>query len=132
MRIVLDTNVLVSALIRPAGPPAAVLNAILDKSLLLLVDNRIMFEYEDVLERPKLAFDPDDVRSLLEFFSHEAEYVTAKPVATALPDPDDLPFYEVAVAGNTDCFVTGNTEHYPTDSLIRNPRQFLDGYLSDR
>ncbi len=109
MRVVLDTNVLVSALLSPEGPPAAIINATLDGTLTALVDNRILFEYEDVLQRERFGFNPQDVRAFLDFFRHESEYVSATPVQLTLNDPDDLPFYEVAKTAKADYLITGNT-----------------------
>lgn len=125
MRVVLDTNVLVSALLNPSGPPGLIVNAVLDGAITVLVDNRIMFEYEDVLHRSKFGFDARDVRSILEFFQHEGEYVTATPSPTTLEDPADLPFFEVAATAEADYLITGNTRHFPEEHWILSPRQFL-------
>lgn len=125
MRVVLDTNVLVSALLSPAGPPAAIVNASLDGTLAVLIDNRILFEYDDVLGRTKFRFDPRDARAFLEFFRREGEYVsaTASPVTTK--DPADLPFLEVAWAAKADYLIAGNTKHYPDRDWIVSARHFL-------
>lgn len=125
MRIVLDTNVLVSALLSPGGAPASILNAVLNGTISVLVDNRILFEYEDVLHRSKFGFESRDVRSLLEFLRHECEYVAAASTSSTLDDPADLPFYEVALSGNADYLVTGNLRHYPDEHWILSPGQFL-------
>ena len=53
MKIVLDTNVLVSSLLNPDGSPAKILNLILSEKIILLYDNRILNEYYDVLKREK-------------------------------------------------------------------------------
>jgi uncharacterized protein len=125
MRIVLDTTVLVSALLNPAGAPGSILRGVLDGQFVLLVDNRIMFEYSNVLRRPKFRFDPADVRAVLDFVEHEAEYVTAPPTNREFADPDDTPFYEVAIGGGANYLVTGNSQHFPEESLICSPSQFL-------
>ena len=54
MRIVLDTNVLVSGLLNPNGTPGRILDLILGRYLTLLYDDRIIGEYSDVLARPQL------------------------------------------------------------------------------
>ena len=125
MRVVLDTNVIVSALLSPAGPPAAIVNAALDGTFATLVDNRILFECEDVLRRKKFEFDPRDVRAFLEFFRHEGEYVSATAAPITINDPADLPFIEVACAAKADYLITGNTRHYPDHDWIVSPRHFL-------
>ena len=125
MRVVLDTNVLVSALLNPERAPAAIANAALDGTLTILVDNRILFEYEDVLHRENFGFKPQDVRAFLDFFRHEGEYVSATATNITLDDPDDLPFFEVAKTANADYLITGNTKHFPDEDWVVSPRNFL-------
>lgn len=125
MRVVLDTNVVVSAMLNPNGAPGAILRAVLDGRLQLLVDNRIVFEYSDVLRRPKFLFDSYDVHAFLDFIEHGAEYVTVAPVDAQFDDPDDRPFYEVALGGDANYLITGNTGHFPENPVVRSPRLFL-------
>jgi putative PIN family toxin of toxin-antitoxin system len=112
MRVVIDTNVLVSGIINPHGPPGRVVNSIVSLSLIPLFDDRILSEYRDVLLRPVFGFRRNDVCALLGFIEFSGEYITAGPVIVVLPDPDDLPFVEVAIAGLADALVTGNTKHF--------------------
>lgn len=125
MRIVLDTNVLISGVLNPHGVPGSVVNAILDQRVTVLVDDRILFEYRDVLQRPKFHLASIHVQPFLEFFEHEGEYVTAGPTAARIPDPGDLPFYEVAVAGGADYLVTGNKRHFAREPFIVSPKEFI-------
>ncbi len=113
MRIVLDTNVLVSALLSPNGASAAVLQLILAGRVVLCFDARILSEYREVLRRPKFDFDPQLVDELLEFLESEGELVASVPLRFTLPDPDDAMFLEVATAGEADHVVTGNLKHFP-------------------
>jgi putative PIN family toxin of toxin-antitoxin system len=126
MRIVLDTNVIVSALLNPSGAPAAVLNLVLRQSATLLVDNRILFEYSDVLRREKFAFPPHAVDALLDFARASSQYVTTAQSKTKLRDEDDRPFYEVAVSGSADYLITGNQRHFPRKSFVVTAAEFLD------
>lgn len=112
MRVVLDTNVLVSGLLNPHGAPGRVLDLLLVGGLRPLFDDRILHEYRDVLGRPKFGFDPGDVRSLLEHLRAVGHRLTAPPLAVTLPDEDDLPFLEVAAAGGARALVTGNASDY--------------------
>ena len=125
MKIVLDTNVLVSGVLKPHSIPGSILNAILDERMTVLVDDRILFEYRDVLERPKFDFPPSYIESVFEFFEHRGDYVTAPPVPEQLLDPADLPFYEVAIAGVADFLVTGNGRHFPDRHFVVSPREFI-------
>ena len=112
MRVVLDTNVLVSALLTPHGPPARIVRFALAGDIALLHDERILAEYREVLTRARFGFDPHDVAVVLEELERLGEPVLARPLYVTLPDPDDLPFLEVAVAGDTEALVTGNFKHF--------------------
>lgn len=126
MKVVLDTNVIVSALLSPSGSPASVLTMVLRGSVSLLIDNRILFEYTDVLHREKFNFPRRAVDPLLDFFKALTLYVSAAPTSANLPDKDDRPFYEVAVSGGADFLITGNKSHFPRKPIVVTPKQFLD------
>jgi putative PIN family toxin of toxin-antitoxin system len=113
LRVVLDTNILVSALINVHGTPARILDLVLVERLTLTFDDRIISEYREVLLRPKFGFRTADVDALLEFFQTEGESVVAPPLSLRLPDADDAPFIEVAVAAGCDYLITGNVGHFP-------------------
>ena len=126
MRLVLDTNVLVSALLKPQGVPAAVLRSVLTGQTTLLYDNRILQEYRGVLLRPRLGIPSEEIEPLLEFIEKSCEYITAAPSAARMPDEDDRPFLEVALSGGADFLVTGNLKHFPKHRVVVSPRNLLD------
>lgn len=125
MKIVLDTNVLVSGILKPHSIPGSTLNAVLDERVAVLVDDRILFEYRDVLERPKFHFPSNYIESVLEFFEHHGQYVTSTPVPDQITDPSDVPFYEVAISGVADFLVTGNERHFPERQFVVLPRVII-------
>jgi len=116
MRVVLDTNVVVSALLNPEGPPAAVLAVIFTGEVIPLLDSRLLAEYREVLLRPRFGFTPEQVEAVVSGLLEIGELVDAPPLGLRLPDPDDVPFLEVAVAGQADAIVTGNVRHFPSGS----------------
>lgn len=131
MRVVVDSNVIVSAMLSPHAPPAQVIRLLLQGEAVPLHDARILAEYRDVLWRPKFDFDPEDIRAVLSGIDRTGETVFARPLSLTLPDPDDLPFLEVAAAANADALVTGNTRHYRPvtgthEVAVLTPREFLD------
>lgn len=137
MIVVLDTNVLVSALLSPFGPPGQILDLILDGELRLAYDDRILAEYRQVLARARFGFDPRAVADLLDYLVATGEPVNAHPLAESLPDPYDLPFLEVATtllsrggAFSETLLVTGNLRHFPADSCgdvqVLAPAGFLE------
>ncbi len=130
MRIVLDTNVLVSGLLNPEGTPAQILNLLINGKLVLLYDSRILKEYEEVLHRRKFGFRPTQTGPLLDYFGKEGEYISAEPSREPFRDEDDRMFYEVAVTGKAVCLVTGNKDHYPKGKIVRSPKEALELYLA--
>jgi len=130
LRIVLDTNVLVSGLLSPFGPPGEIVRMISSGSVTLCLDARIFTEYEEVLARPRFGFDPDSIAALLDYVDFTSEVVAAQPLALRLPDIDDEPFLEVASACAAECLVTGNSAHFPPDAragvTVLSPAEFLE------
>jgi len=112
---VIDTNVLVSGLLSPHGAPGRLVDAMVDGLVQLVVDDRILDEYEDVLRRPLFQFLPEDIDRVLVLIRTRAHHVSSVSVHVAaeqLPDPDDAPFLECAIAMSVP-LVTGNVKHYP-------------------
>jgi len=113
MRIVLDTNVLVSGLHNPNGAPGRIVDLILGAHIQVLYDDRILAEYLNVLARPQLAIEPSLAQAVVGNIRLSGEQVIALPLdKDTLPDPDDLPFAEVAITGEADMLVTGNMKHF--------------------
>jgi putative PIN family toxin of toxin-antitoxin system len=130
MKVVLDTNVLISGLINPIGPPAQILNLMLNKKLLLLYDNRILKEYIEVLNRKKFNFKKEWINPIIDFIKMECELVPSEPIKIDFKDIDDQKFYETALSGNADYLITGNTKHFPVHKIVITPADFLNKYLN--
>lgn len=129
MILVVDTNVVVSALLSPRGAPGRVLDLVLGRALDLAVDDRILAEYRAVLTRPRFGFDAADVEALMTFLVATAVPAFARPLSTRLPDEADEAFPEVAIAARADALVTGNLRHYPVADragvLVMSPAEFI-------
>jgi putative PIN family toxin of toxin-antitoxin system len=113
MRIVVEPNVLVAGLLSPFGPCAEIVRMISSGELTLVLDARILSEYNEVLCRPKFRFDIDRVVALLDNIEHRGQIMSASPLSRPLPDPADEPYFEIAVAGRAVCLVAGNRAHFP-------------------
>jgi putative PIN family toxin of toxin-antitoxin system len=129
MRVVLDTNVIVSAVLTAHGVCGRIFDMLADGLFGIYVDARILAEYERVLRRPQFRLVPEDVAEVINLIRSLAEPVAAVPLSAELPDPGDLPFLEVAVSADA-LLVTGNTRHYPkrlhAGITILSPREFLE------
>ncbi len=133
MRVVIDTNVMVSGVLNPHGPPGRILNALLSEPITVLHDDRILSEYREVLLRPTFGLSRPDVEALLDFVESAGEHVSAEPLSLILPDPNDLPFLEVAASGAADALITGNIRHFKPrrghhSVLVTTPADFLRHY----
>ena len=136
MRIVVDTNVLVSGLLTPHGPPGRIVDGILLGELVPIFDDRILREYALVLARPRFRFDPARVAAVLDFLERAGEPVVAPPLAVELPDAGDRAFLEVAWHADVNALVTGNLRHFPTEACsavrVEAPGPFVQRWASTR
>jgi len=132
MKIVLDTNVLVSGLLTPFGSSGEILRMVFSRELILCLDARILAEYQDVLHRPKFKFNREHISVLIDFIKQYGHFSSSAPLQIRLPDLDDEPFLEVAIAGRVVSLVTGNSAHYPPSPFnginIFPPSQFVEFY----
>jgi len=131
MRVVLDTNVIVSGLPNPSGAPGRVLDLLLAGHLSTLYDDRVLTEYRDVVARPRLGIDQGMAGVVPDHLVRTGELVVAPPLAIQLPDASDRPFVEVAAAGAAYALVTGSGRHFAAARFILatpilTPAQFLD------
>ena len=97
LRLVVDTNVLVSGLLSSRGTPAGIFNLVVNGDVILVLDTRIFDEYADVLGREKFGFPSDSVQEILAFIRREGLFTTPQPVSCRTPDPGDVPFIEVSL-----------------------------------
>ena len=129
MKIVLDTNVLVSSLLSPNGAPAAVLQLVISGRVTICFDARILSEYREVLRRAKFGFDVTLIEDVFEFLVAEGVLIASEPLSLSLPDAADAMFIEVGVAGVADYLVTGNLKHFPPTQRhglsVVSPRAFI-------
>jgi len=121
MRIVLDTNVLVSGLLSPFGAPGDIVMMTAAGVLEVCYDGRILSEYREVLLRPKFGFKEDDIEEFLEQVESCGYAAAPKPLIHRLPDLSDEPFLEIALGGKVSCLISGNLKHYPVKSRKKMP-----------
>jgi uncharacterized protein len=130
MKIVLDTNVLVSGMLNPDGAPGRIVDMLRSGVVQLVVDDRILAEYRDVLHRDYLSkyFTEFDRESILEFLSSNSSYTTSSVVVLDLPDKGDVPFLETALTEKVP-LITGNSRHFPPrcrrGTAVLTPQEFV-------
>ena len=124
-RVVLDTNILVSALLSRRGNPAKILDMFLAGALLLVYNTEVYAEYEDVLYRPRLGIPQNDADIVMSAIRKYGVKVFVIPSVNPMPDEDDRAFYDSAKSADA-YLVTGNIKHYPDEPFILSPAAFLE------
>jgi putative PIN family toxin of toxin-antitoxin system len=113
LRVVIDTNVLISAAIKPAGLQRTVLLLALTKPARLYVSRPILEEYGEVLARPEFRIRKGLRQQLLQLIENHSYTVAPPRHLEVTSDPDDNMFVECADAARADYLVTGNQKHFP-------------------
>lgn len=117
MRLVIDTNIIVSALLSEDSKAFQLLSDVLDGKYIVLISEEIFKEYEDVLSRDKFGFDSDIINFLLNWFRENAVWVEVLESDAPMKDEKDRVFYDLAKSCKAR-LVTGNIKHYPVDELV--------------
>jgi putative PIN family toxin of toxin-antitoxin system len=111
--VVLDTNMIVAAVLTRGGFEAHAVDLVAAHKVVMFVTEEIMLEYEGVLRRPRLRLAPRVVDGLLNLIANLAVVVRPSTTITASPDEDDNRFLECAEASGAHYLVTGNLRHFP-------------------
>jgi putative PIN family toxin of toxin-antitoxin system len=128
LRLVIDTNVVVSAAIKPVGLQRTVLLLAITKPARFYVSRPIMEEYYAVLARPELKIRKGLRQQLLQLIRNRSYIVVPSRRLEVTSDPDDNIFLECADAARADYLVTGNQRHFPRfwkKTKIITPREFV-------
>jgi len=128
LRLVIDTNVLVSAAIKPTGLQRTVFLIAISKPARLYVSYPILQEYTEVLARPEFRIRKRLRLQLLQLIKNHSHTVLPTRQLEATTDPDDNIFLECADAARADYLVTGNPKHFPRfwkKTKVVTPREFV-------
>jgi len=132
MRIVLDTNVVVSALLKKGSVPSVVLDIALDPKITLIYNTAILAEYIKVLHYPKFQFTKEEIFDFVNYVRSEGLLVELRPLSKHLPDRSDDIFLSAAIRGEADFLITGNIKDFPSslreNIKVTTPIQFLEIY----
>ena len=122
--VVLDTNIVISAAISPNGNLAKIVNMALDKTIQINLSTEILAEYEEVLSRTEFSFNPEKQGIFLSGLRGNGNMLEPTVSDMPMPDEDDRIFYDAAKAAGA-ILITGNTKHYPAESFILTPSDFI-------
>jgi putative PIN family toxin of toxin-antitoxin system len=123
--VVLDTNVIVSALLTKGGKPDKILRMFTSGELTLFYGVKIFSEYERVLYEPHLNFPKSRVELVLGNVLRLGKKVWVRPGKIYMPDETDRVFYDVAKHVGA-YLITGNKKHYPDEPFIVTSAAFLE------
>ena len=127
---VIDTNVLISALLtsNPNSATVLILKYVLNGKIIPLYSSTILDEYTNVLTRKKFNFTIYQINYILSAIEKYGLQLEPTHRNISLPDMDDLPFYEIVLDSNVNntYLVTGNIKHFPKEPFIVTARQMLE------
>lgn len=133
---VLDTNVLVSAMLKADSVPGTVLELALDGNIIPLYNKEILDEYQEVLCRPKFHLPLDIVHTVLQALISRGQNIeSVERDRTEFIDPDDAVFYQIVMEyrETQDAYlVTGNLKHFPVKPFVITPKQMLDIIFTEK
>lgn len=126
---VIDTNVIVSALLNHESAPGKILEEALRGRIVPILHDDFLSEYSEVLGRPKFQFNRQDVETALVGLIKRGVFSDMAPLTDVVPDPDDAVFYQVVMEARKteDAYlITGNLKHFPVKTFVVTPREMLE------
>ena len=129
MFVVIDTNIIVSALLSSKNDSATVqvMEKVFRQEIKPVYSKEIFAEYTNVLNRPKFHFSKELVEYMLSAIKQFGVLKEPKEtVMVVLPDMKDVPFYRLVLESEDTYLVTGNIKHFPQESRIMTARQLID------
>lgn len=129
--VVVDTNVLVSALItrNESSPTVKILRYIADNKIIPVFSEEIIREYNEVLHRAKFKLPDEIIINLLnDIIRYGYEVKETVKVEESMPDPKDIVFYAVTLTSSDkeSVLVTGNSKHFPVKPFVVTPAELVD------
>ena len=127
---VIDTNVIVSAMLKRNSVPWIIVNKLFDGTIIPLTNSEIIKEYEEVLSRKKFSFNKKDVKNFITEFKKKAIFLDRTNSDEQFVDLDDIVFYEIVLTARkkskNSYLVTGNKKHFPIKPYIITPNEMLE------
>lgn len=131
VRVVIDTNVFVSGLLKSDNPPSNVVDLFIEDKINLIISEEVFSKYIKVLLRPELKVKKDNIIRLISIFILKAEIIKVKTKLDIIErDPLDNKFLECALDGKVDYIITGDKhllelKKYKKIKIV-DPKTFID------
>jgi putative PIN family toxin of toxin-antitoxin system len=128
LRLVLDTNIVVSAALKPDGLQRTVWVIAMTRPAQLYVTKNVLAEYRDVLARPEFEISKGHRLQVFQMLKNRARIVKPARALRVAKDPDDDMFLECAEAARADYLITGNPRHFPKfwrNTKVITSREFI-------
>lgn len=126
---VIDTNVLVSAMLKWNSVPGHIIELVFDGLIVPVFSREIIEEYKEVLSRSKFHLSNDIVEDIIGSLTDSGIFVDGETQNMEFIDEKDRMFFEVVMEERKEedaYLVTGNIRHFPVEPFIVTPRQMLD------
>ena len=126
---VIDTNVIVSSLLKHNSVPGRIFDLVLAKQIIPILNEEILNEYCEVLTRNEFGFSENEINKTIEDIKENGLILKRKQALEDFIDKDDIVFYEIVMSARTtmDAYlITGNIKHYPIRNYVVTPREMLN------
>lgn len=128
---IIDTNIIVSSMLKVDSIPRKIINLISLGIITPLLNEEVLNEYIDVINRDKFPFNKIDIKNIIDLFKNRGLFIKPKLYKYNLIDESDRAFYEVMLATKDEYnsyLITGNIKHFPKDERVLTPREFLEKF----
>lgn len=127
--VVIDTNVLLSAVLKPTSNHGIIIQLVDNGTIIPLINDKILEEYNEVLSRAKFKFTGDQLSKIVGIIAMRGIHVDEDHIDIELPDEKHRVFYEVTMKSKEErdtILVTGNMKHFPVKPFIVTPKELCD------
>ncbi len=132
---VIDTNVLVSAMLKWTSVPGTILEFAFSGTIIPVLNDKIVAEYREVLMRDKFHLAKEIVDDVIQTLEEQGEYIDTDNMDYELPDMKDVIFYAIVMEKRKDedaYLVTGNIKHFPREHYVVTPKEMMDIILEEK
>lgn len=126
---VIDTNVVVSSMLKKESVPWLIMNMVDENTIIPLLNQDILNEYIEVITRNKFNFSEASINEVISRIKEKAIFLEKEQTLEEFIDKDDIVFFEIVLSARStmDAYlITGNMKHYPIRSYVVTPTQMLE------